>query len=267
MIRQPQYLLLPSLLFFSLAYSAQPKSENLLKKHVTKQAAQVLGTQTNDLINHLKEQCGIVPPLQKAQQENMDAQIKLAQTQQELNEQQKILNDKQSLLADKQIEEANLDTHLKKITIIKETCAMLPRNSQKAIDAIKRTEMKLDEIIKEFPALEEEAKTKTEDSVENNKKIDAIKTKDSLLTLITAPCILAASKAGKCADFLAGYSFAYITDLNCFKETFVGKHAVSINRASVATALAITTYAAYKYYNTKMHVDNDDDIFGDDDSY
>jgi hypothetical protein len=266
MIRQQIYLMIFSgLSFFSLAYSAQPQSVgDEFTKQGVKQVVQVVGSQTNDLINYLKEQYGIVSPLQKAQQENMDAQVKLSQAQQELNEQQKILNDKQSILADKQIEEAALDTYLKKITIVKETCAMLPKNSKKAIDAIKRTEMQLDELIKDFPALEEETKITDEPTVENNKKIEDIKAKTSLLTLITTPCILAVTKAGECADSLAGYSFAYITNLNCLKETFVAKHAVGINRTLVAATLVMTTYAAYKLYKAKTYVDNDDDIFGDD---
>ena len=264
--KQIHLTLLPSLFFFALAHSAQPHTAaDEFTKQGIKQASQVLGTQTNDLINYVKEQYGIVTPLQAAQQKNMDAQIKLSEKQMELNEQQKILNDKQIELAEKQIEDTTLDAHIKKLAAIKETCSLLPRNDPKALEAIKRSKAKLDDIIKDFPPLpEEETKPSPESPA---KKIDDIKAKNSLFTLITTPFIFAATKTGKIADTIADYSFAYVTNLECLKGSFIDKHHIGINRALVATTVAVITYSAYKLYKAKTYVDNDDDIFNDDNDY
>jgi len=263
MIRKQTYLIFISNFFcVALTYSSQPHTTtDEFAKQGIKQVAQVGGQQLNDLINLGKEKYGLISPLQKAQQENMDAQIKLAEKQMELNEQQKILNDKQIALADKQIEDTTLDTHIKKLAAIKETCSMLPRNDPKAMEAIKRSKAELDNIIKNFPPLpEEEAKTKP--ALENPTK--DINTKSSFFALITTPCFIAATKAGDCADFLASYSFGYITNLEYFKDGFIGKHRIGINRTLVVTTLAAATYAAYKLYKAQTHIENDDDIFNDD---
>lgn len=259
MIHQRSYILLSSVLFFSLNYTSQQPTDELAK-----QAFKVLGTQANDLINYGKEQYGIISPLQKAQQDNVEAQIELSKKQMGLNQQQETLNEKQIILADKQIEEASLDTHLKKLTIIKETCSMLPKDNPAAIEAIKRSEAYLTEIIKDLPSLPADT---TDPKIDDNKKVDDIKTKNSLLTLITASCLTTATKAGEWTDFLAGYSFAYVTNLDCFKNTFIDTHKVKINRGLIVVTIAAITYSAYRLYKAKTHVDNDDDIFNDDYDY
>jgi hypothetical protein len=79
--------------------------------------------------------------------------------------------------------------------------------------------------------------------------------------------ILAATAAGEVADSLADYSFKYITSLDCFKDTFIDKHHIAINRALVAVTLyAITykSYSLYKAYRAERNI-TEEDIFGDDD--
>ncbi|HEX4068948.1 MAG TPA: hypothetical protein VHX42_02520 [Candidatus Babeliales bacterium] len=101
----------------------------------------------------------------------------------------------------------------------------------------------------------------------SNNSINEVKVKTGLFAAISAPCIAVATKAGEYADFLAGYSFAYLTELPGLKETFIGKHSVGINRALVAATLIATTYAAYHLYTSKTQTDDDGDIFNDDDNY
>lgn len=102
-----------------------------------------------------------------------------------------------------------------------------------------------------------------------NQAVNEVKAKTTLFAAITASCGAAATKVGKCADVVAGYSFAYITENSRLKETFIGKHATGINRALVATTVIIAAYSAYRLYKAKNQTtdDDDDDIFADDNDY
>ena len=121
--------------------------------------------------------------------------------------------------------------------------------------------------ISELPTEKTPENKPTQPEKSDTKTDNEVKATTGLFAAIAAPCYVVATAAGKCADSLAGYSFAYITESSRLKDTFIGKHATGINRALVAATIIITTYAAYSLYKSKTQTDDDDDIFADDNDF
>jgi hypothetical protein len=89
--------------------------------------------------------------------------------------------------------------------------------------------------------------------------------KISLSSKLTAPFIFALTTATHLTDYLANNSFAHITRLDCFKDTFIEAHNQNLNRALVIATLAAIIYG-YKLYNDDKNEDNED-IFDNDLEY
>jgi hypothetical protein len=82
--------------------------------------------------------------------------------------------------------------------------------------------------------------------------------KKSLLSKLATPFVFALTTTGDVADFLAGYSVAHITNLDCFKDTFV--QTPTFNRMVVIATIAGATYGGYQFYKSRYSDDNDDDV-------
>jgi hypothetical protein len=89
------------------------------------------------------------------------------------------------------------------------------------------------------------------------------KDKKPFLSRITAPLTVALTSVGDITDFLAANSFAHITNLDCFKDTFVQANAKNINRALVAVTAVGVAFAGYKLYKKMRHSDEDEDLVDD----
>jgi len=272
MLHKQIYLTLLSGLFLFTITNTSERETQLYKAVGT-----VIATQANDGINLLKEKYEwTTPALTKAQLKLFDKQVEAADKdltlkdkQAGLNDQQVILNDKQATLndkqvelTDKQIEENDLDRHMKKISITKETLALLDPNDPVAIETKKRLKLQMIEFNKDLPALpaEEEAK-----KPEPDKKDDEPK-KDTFFSYLATYCILGATTVATMTDSIADYSFGCVTSLDCFKDGFIGKHQKAINRvfvAATAYALAYKSYSLYKAYQAEKNL-TDEDVFNDD---
>lgn len=108
----------------------------------------------------------------------------------------------------------------------------------------------------EFP-LEELSSQELKKIEDKYRKKDDISKPGFFAKLATA-IALAQSTSGNCADFLARYSFAPITDLGCFKDTFIQAHAKNINRALVATTIVGLGFGLYKLYDKYTNADDDE---------
>src|SRR5437764_9206665 len=146
MLHKQRYLtLLSGLFIFTITNTSQgpqnPTSEG--ERQLYKAAGQVIASQANSAIDLIKEKFDFTTPvltkaqvnLYKKQSESADKEMTLKDKQALLNDQQALLNDKQTTLidkqadfTDKQIEENNLDRHLKRIAVIRETMALLNPN-------------------------------------------------------------------------------------------------------------------------------------------
>lgn len=82
--------------------------------------------------------------------------------------------------------------------------------------------------------------------------------KSGLLSKLGASIAFIQTTSGGCADFLANHSFAHITNLDCFKDTFIQAHAKNINRALVATTVVALIYGGYKLYDKYTNADDDE---------
>jgi len=249
MIHKQIYITLLSGLFvFGITKSAQHGDpSDYAKQQAIKRGMEVLGTQVNDMLNYAKQKNGILSPFEESQLR--------------LNASQEDLNNTQNTLAKKHTEEADIDIHLKKIAVTKETCAALPKNDAEAKNQIERLKLKMLELNKTLPERKTDEAVTVKIDTKNDQK-NTIKDKASLVTKLTAPFAIAATTTGQLADFLAAYSFAYITNLEYFKGTFIGNNAQAINRCAVfatITALAYITYKKYKSLN-----DEDEDLFDND---
>ena len=186
-----------------------------------------------------------------------------------LNDQQALLNDKQTTLidkqadfTDKQIEENNLDRHLKRIAVIRETMALLNPNDPDIEKTRKRLKLQMMEFNKDLPELPAEEDVK---KPEPEQKTDEPK-KDGFFSYLATYCVLGATTAATMADEIADYSFGCITSLDCFKGTFISNHQKAINRVLVAVtayALAYKSYSLYKAYQAERNL-TDEDVFNDD---
>jgi hypothetical protein len=243
-MRKQLYLTAVSALFtIGTSKPAQNSPSDYAKQQAIKQGVMVIGKQTNDLIDFGKQKAGLLTPFEESQLR--------------LNASQEELNNKQKVLAEKQSQEADLDIHLKKLAVTKETCAALPKNDPVAIEQIERLKLKMLEFNKDLPELqkkEEPIKTDT-----NDEKTTETQEKVSLFAKLATPFVVAAAKTGHLADFFADYSFAYVTNLEYFKDTFVGNNAQTINRALVIATISGLLYAIYKYKSA--HNGDDEDIF------
>jgi hypothetical protein len=209
------------------------------QEQLIKQACMVAGQQTNELVNHLKEEYGVLTPSQRLAKQHNEAQLKLTEL---------------------QIEDLELGNHLKRLDVVSKTCGMLKSDDKEAADAFARAKAEMNNKIKNFPEL-----PKKETPEAKNSEIK--QPTNSLLSMAAAPFVIVATKTGKIADTIANYSFAYVTNLKYLKGSFIDKHSIGINRALVAATAALITYKAYSLYTTKTHNNNDDDIFSDDNDY
>lgn len=255
--------LLSFLIFSGISCSQFNPSQHAKQQAIDqsiKTGFEVLGTQINEELTYHRTKNRQLTPLQESQQRLSELQEKQAKVAIEYH-------DLEKELTQLKIKEAKYDVLTKEAQAFQVVASSLKRDDQYAAKTPQRLKQKLMELNGDSPESQETTVTETQktDASLENKKMDDIKAKQSLFTVISVPCVIAATKIGNCADFLAGHSFGYITALNCFKETFIGKHATTINRTLVATTLATMTYAAYKLYKAKTYVDNDDDIFNDDD--
>lgn len=281
MLHKQLYLtLLSGLFIFAVTNTAQnPTGANNSDgtKQLYKAAGTVIATQANSTIDLLKEKYEwTTPVLTKAQLKLFDKQteatskeLELKDKQSTLNDQQAILNDKQatltdkqSELTDKQIEENDLDRHLKRVAIAKETIALLNPNDPDIEKTRKRLKLQMMEFNKDLPELPAEEEVK---KPEPEKKAEEPK-KDTFLTHLATYCVLGATTAATMADTIADYSFGCVTSLDCFKDTFISNHQKAINRVLVATtayALAYKTYSLYKAYQAERNL-TEEDLFNDD---
>lgn len=124
---------------------------------------------------------------------------------------------------------------------------------------IKRMRLLSNKIINE----DENDKLLSEKEVEDIKKKykkNAEKKSDkiSLFSKLATYLAVIQATAGNSADFLADCSFAHITNLGCFKDTFIQVHAKNINRALVATTLVGIGFGLYKLYDKYTNADDDE---------
>jgi len=266
-------LLLPSFFLFTVTSPAQQPSA--WEKEGAKAVGTVVATQTLDTINLIKDKYDIMPSekraqidLYKTQRLLADEQITGCKKQDTLNDQQAELNDKQSTLTDKQIEltdgqiaDNKLERHLKIITLSKETLALLDSQDPAVKETKERLKLAMKEFNKDLPEVPAEEPKKTEPE----KKEEAPK-QDSFFTSLATYCVLGATAAGTAADAIAEYSFKNITDLDCFKDTFISNHSLGINRALVAVTATIIAYKSYSFYKAYQAERNfrEEDIFNDD---
>ncbi|HLC06864.1 MAG TPA: hypothetical protein VJJ26_01625 [Candidatus Babeliales bacterium] len=103
-----------------------------------------------------------------------------------------------------------------------------------------------------------------EKTPEDTNKTTPQKEKIGLLSKLATPFVFTAITAGQFADFLAGCSFAHITNLECFKGTVIEAHSLGINRLLIATTVAGISYVAYKKYKS-YNTDEEDDWYNNDD--
>lgn len=98
-----------------------------------------------------------------------------------------------------------------------------------------------------------------------SKRNTAKKNKVNFFAKLSSAIALAGTKAGDTADLIASYSFAHITNLDCFKDTFVSANAQQINRSLVALTTFVICYKGYKAYQNKFSGEYDaDDFFNND---
>ena len=199
-------------------------------------------------VNILLEKQGIISPSQEAQKE---FQIK------------------QTELADIHIQEAKIDKASKLLDTLQKFFS-LPgnENSEKGAILKKRLEKEIEELTKDLPELTEDdlakllPKKDPEASSEEKPKKERVRLSSKLI----APFIFALTTASQITDYLADRSFVHITNLNCFKDTFIGANCHNINRLLVLTTVAAITYGGYTWYN-KHNDEDDEDIFNNDLEY
>lgn len=264
MINKQTYILLSGLFLFNITNTAQqPGLTDELGKQTIKQLCTVGGTQLNDYLNYKKEQNGIISPLVKAQQDHYQAQIDLNNKQMELNEQQKALNDKQEAVTDKQIIEHDHNIFMQQVTEY-QSIKNLDPNDPENEKLLKRIKLRRDQLMQDLPELpaEEDSDVKKPDT----EKVEEPTKEDGFFKAMATYCVLAATTAATTTDTIAEYSFKNITDLDCFKGTFINKHHVIINRTlifAILTAATYKGYSLYKAYQAERNF-NDEDIFNDD---
>lgn len=221
----------------------------------------VIGTQANEAVNQIKRDTfGIIPPLETAQLDDFKSRLEVSEQQKELNTQQKEINNKDKELKEKQeiqLKHEIFKQQLEEFVTIKN----LDSNNPEHEKTLKRLQLRAKELNIDLPELPAEEPKKTEPPKEDDKP-----KQDGYLKALASYCFIAAATAGDAADVIADYSFKNITDLDCFKETFVRTHHKIINRALVGATLTILSYKAYSLYKKYMKERNekDEDIFNDD---
>ncbi len=228
------------LLFVASIHSAQPEKESKSDRAVNQlidkgiEGLITIGvTQTNDAISRWR---GNTPKEQ--------AELSLAQ--------------KQDQAADKQMEEAKIDRLSKQFDLLQKQ-GNLPgkqKNKENAIK-MKQIEKAIGNVTSDLPELtEEELKEINDKFAPKSKKADG--DKKGLFSKLATPFVFALTSAGNAADFIAGYSVARITNLECFKDTFV--QTPTFNRMVVFATIAGVTYGGYKLYKSQYADEDDDNI-------
>lgn len=264
MIHKQKYIvLLSGLFFFTGIYCGQNANPFNPAEHATQKMIegaigttfQVAGQQIGDELTYYRTRNRILTPLQESEQRLKNSEEALSKTNIEL-----ATANKEVLEAQKK--DSEIDSFNKQIIAVQNMKNSDPNNPE-YIKMTKRLDLKLKELTKDLPELPAEEETKKpEPSTEDKDKPN----KDGLFSSLATYCGLAAIAAGTAADNLAYYSFKNITDLECFKGSFINTHAKVINHTLVAltlTALAYKTYSLYKAYKAAKD-EQDEDIFSDD---
>jgi len=229
-----------------------------IKEEIAKATVQ----QGVDFINLKKEKLGYVSELHKAQTIYQQQQIQLSKEQGELNKQQKILNEKQMILADKESINHDFNQLMQKIETMKGLMMVNPNNPEHK-NTLKRLELQFQQLCQDLPELPEEEPVTKPDP---DKKDETKPEKKGLIKSLTPHIALAAATTAGFLDTIADYSLTPLTSLDCFKDTFVDKHATKINRTLIAATLFTIVYKSYHLYKAYRADKNitEDDIFGDD---
>lgn len=235
------------LMFFASINSAQPGNEFNMTDRAKKKAVDsgfaIVVNQVNDELSYHRTKGRALTPKEQAE---LDVLAK-----------NKEHADKQIALADKQMEEADIDKLSKTFDTAQKLYALPGKQkSQKGKNLLKRIEKKLDELTKGLPELTEE-ELKEDDKKDAAKKSDQ-KDKKGLLSKLATPFVFVLSTAGNAADVVAGYSFAHVTNLDCFKDTLV--QTPTFNRVLVIATIAGVTYGGYKLYKSQYDDEDDDNI-------
>lgn len=243
-----KYIFLLSCFLSTICIGSEKKFN---RAEYAEQKAWDLGAQTaGTVISVGLEKAGVVSPSQKAQKE---------------------LTDKQTEHYEIQIAEAKIDQLTKQLDATEKFIETQNKKSskeereegkKKGKIVLKRLEKKFDEIIKDLPELtEDELK-----ELESDKKKSTQKNKNGLFAKLASSIALIGTKSGEAADLIASYTFARITNLDCFKDTFVAANAQTINRSLVALTALTICYGTYKTYNKHFSGAYDaDDFFDNDD--
>ncbi len=245
--------MLLSLFFFSSDHCAQfnpaqHAQEKLIDEGI-KTGFQIVGQQVNDELSYYRTKNRVLTPAEQAAELLNQKQQKVADIQAELAQEQK-------KLTAAQIEDAELDTFSKKYQITRSFYEQA--KSKEGDDIHERYRLKIREMNKDLPELP--AKDTPETKPEEPAKDDPKKSvpKKSLFSKLATPFVFALTTTGDVADFLAGYSVAHITNLDCFKDTFV--QTPTFNRVVVIATIAGATYGGYQFYKSRYSDDDDDNI-------
>ncbi len=189
----------------------------------------------------------------------------------ELIEKNKILVDKQianqekSMISlEQQMEDHKIDKLSKQFDLLQKFNSLPGKQKNKdGKIKLRRVEKAIATITDDLPELTEEELKELDKDNKDTPKPGTSESKTRLLSRITAPLTVALTSAGDFADFLAANSFAHITSLDCFKDTFIQAHAKNINRALVVTAAAAVAFVGYKLYKKVRNADGDEDYVDD----
>ncbi|HLW73397.1 MAG TPA: hypothetical protein VKR54_05100 [Candidatus Babeliales bacterium] len=260
MIYKQKYTILLSGLFFFTNINcgqfnpAEHATQKMIESSI-QTAFQVIAGQVGDELTYHRTKNRVPTPLEESQRRKLESEEELVKKNTE------IVTAQEELLKI-QKKDSEIDA-FGKLIVAAQNMKNSDSNNPEYIKLTKRLELKLKELTKDLPELptEEEPK-KPEASTEDKDK----QKKDSFMSSLLTYYSLTTAAAAAAADNLAYYSFKNITDLECFKDSFIDKHSTAINRALVAvtlTALAYKTYSLYKAYKAEKNA-QDEDIFNDD---
>lgn len=250
------------LFFLTITDAAQgPSVTDEFKKHATKQACIVAGTQVIEGLNKLKEDYGMIPTSQKKQLELLDLQIQAAKIELEVKNQQIESQNDQKKITDRQALEHDHDILLKQVSEFQHMKNLDP-NDPEIAKYQARLKLKYKKLNEDLPESEEKETKKADPEKKDKEEPKG----DGFWKTLATHFMLAAATAGTMTDSIADYSVEYITGHDLFKDTFVNKYKKVINRTVVAVtlyAILHKSYSLYKKYQAERNA-TEDDIFADD---